>query len=249
MIIHNVAQGTTAWNQLRAGKPTASRFEHIVTRSGNRSESQDKYFNHLLAERVRGAYIDGFKSKYMELGNEYESRAIASYELSSDCDTYTVGFVTTDDGKIGCSPDRFIVGRKDRAVEAKSPTPAVHVSYLRASTGASKEYFVQLQGQLWVCELESVEIVSYCAGFPDANFCMYRDETFIREMAAHVRAFANRLDDETETFRERGWIKDAPEVPEPDGIGALGISDDDITALFNSYGWKEEEIAQATAQH
>jgi hypothetical protein len=211
------------------GIPTASQFDSIMTPGKKKSESADKYMQHLLAERILGKPIDGFKSRYMELGNEYESRAIASYELANDCDTYRVGFVTTEDGRIGCSPDRFIVDSPDGMVEAKAPSPAVHVSYLMAATGASKEYKVQVQAELWLCEKDWNDIISYCPGFPDAQYRVYRDEEFITELAAHVRAFSARLEDTAESFRARGWIKAAELAPQ---YGSEFISDDDLSVLM-----------------
>lgn len=230
MIIHKVAQGTQAWLDLRAGIPTASRFDSIMTPGKKKSDSAGKYMDHLLAERILGRPIEGFKSKYMDLGNEYESRAVASYELANDCETEKVGFVTIDDGKIGCSPDRFIVDCSDGMLEAKAPSPAVHVSYLMASTGASKEYKVQLQGELWTCERDWVDIISYSPGFPDAVFRTYRDEEFITELAAHVRAFSGRLEEFAEDFKTRGWIK-PPELEQ--ATGAEWITDDDMAWAAN----------------
>lgn len=228
MIIHDVAQGTSAWTALRCGKPTASCFDSIMTPGKKKSEGQDKYIQHLLAERVLGKPIEGFKSRYMELGNEYESRAVAAYELANICETYKVGFVTSDDGLFGCSPDRFIVGQDDGAVEAKSPSPAVHVSYLLAATGASKEYKVQLQAQIWLCERDWVDIVSYCPGFKDAAiYRAYRDDEFITELAAHVRAFSDRLESLSATFRDRGWIKGTEPAPAEDHSSDF-ITDEDV---------------------
>ena len=235
MIIHQVAQGTSAWLALRAGIPTASMFDSIITPGGKdglpgKSTSADKYMQHLLAERVLGRPIDGFKSKWMELGNEYEDSAVASYEFANDCETERIGFVTTDDGLIGCSPDRFITGRPEGMLEAKAPSPATHVGYLLASMGASKEYKVQLQAELWVCEKEWVDIISYCPGFSDAVFRVCRDEQFIKGMAAYVREFSNRLEDIAADWKARGWIKDqVPEHPAPD---SLGLTDEDIAALM-----------------
>ena len=224
----DIAQGTQEWLNLRAGRPSASMFDNIMTAGRKKSESAERYMNHLLAERVLGRPIDGFKSKYMELGNEYESRAVASYELTNQCDTYKVGFVTTDDGLIGCSPDRFIEGCDEGMLEAKAPTPAVHISYLLASTGASKEYRVQLAGQLWLCEKSWVDIISYCPGFPDAVFRVYRDEEFIKELAAHVRAFSNQLEDKAADFAARGWIKTHQPDPVDDSPRYGFISDADL---------------------
>lgn len=225
MKIHSCLQGTQAWLELRKGIPTASMFDSIVTPGGKKSESSQKYMEHLLAERILGRPIEGFKSRYMELGNEYESRAVASYELANDCETEKVGFITTDCGRVGCSPDRLIVGCPEGMLECKSPSPAVHVSYLLASTGASKEYKVQLQGQLWVCERQWVDIISYAPGFPDALFRVNRDEEFIVALSAQVSAFSDRLEEVAADFAERGWIKPHEETAEQPTADWLSAAD------------------------
>lgn len=242
MIIHQVAQGTNEWLALRAGIPTASLFDNIMTSGGKKSRPQestsaDAYMNHLLAERIKGESIDGFKSQWMSRGNEFEARAVASYELDNDCECEKVGFVTTDDGKIGCSPDRFVIreGQNRRLLEAKAPTLPNHVGYLRAVTGAMSAYKVQLMGQLWVCEAESVDIISYHPDIPkeaqNAVFRVERDDAFIKELAAHVRAFSNRLEYLAEDFKARGWIK--PPVPAEDRTGAEWITDEDVAWAAN----------------
>lgn len=229
MKIHTVAQGTSAWLELRKGIPTCSAFDRIITPSGAKSSSQAGYMNHLLAERILGRPIDGFKSSAMEHGNEYEANAIAAYEWDNNVTTRKIGFITDDDGLVGCSPDSFIDEKPEGMVEAKSPTPAVQVSYLLAATGASKEYKVQLQGELWVCEKEWVDIIACAPGFPDALFRAYRDEEFIKEIAAHVRSFSGQLEEKSEEFLKRGWIKPAvaPEGDQQDGAEFLNQADVD----------------------
>jgi len=231
--IHNVQQGTSAWLELRKGIPTASMFDQIVTPEGKPSKSAEKYMHHLLAERVIGRPIEGFKSRYMELGNEYEAKAVASYEFLNEVTTYKVGFVTTDDGLIGCSPDRFIENVIKGGLEAKAPSPAVHVSYLMAALGASREYKVQLQGQIWVCDWDWVDIVSYCDGFPDANFRATRDDKFIKLMEKEVREFSERLEDAAKQFKAQGWLK----VKQVEESNPFGITDED--KIWKSMPWQE----------
>lgn len=226
MKVHQCAQGTTEWLRLRMGIPTASLFDKIMTPGGTKgapkkSEQAEKYMNHLLAERMLGAPIDGFKSQWMERGSEMEHRAVASYELANECDTEKVGFITTDDGLIGCSPDRLIVGNPKKGLEAKAPSPAVHVSYLMMATGASLEYKCQIQGQIWLCEFHSVDIVSFHPGMPDAVFTVNRDELFIKELAEHVRSFSRQLEERTEDFKARGWIKPPEEQSSPETDAAF----------------------------
>lgn len=234
MKIHNVQQGTSAWLELRKGIPTASMFDQIVTPEGRPSKSADKYMNHLLAERVIGRPIEGFKSRYMELGNEYEARAVASYEFLNEVTTYKVGFVTTDDGLIGCSPDRFIEESPEGMLEAKAPAPATHVAYLLASIGASREYKVQLQSELWVCEREWVDIISYCDGFPDATFRAVRDDKFIALLEKEVREFSEKLEDAAEKFKAQGWLK----TQQIEETNPFGITDEDT--IWKPMPWEEE---------
>ncbi len=262
MIVHNVAQGGKEWQRLRAGIPTASAFDKIVTRGSKdwtgsvvldsegkpkksqpkapgKSEQWEGYMHHLLAERVLGQQIDGPKTQAMFEGNQFEESAVAAYELENDCETETIGFVTIDDGRIGCSPDRLIVGNNEGMVEAKSPGPKAMVGYMLAAAGASDEYKVQLQGQLWVCERQWVDIVAYCPGFPTCIFRVQRDEEFIKLLAAHVRDFSRQLEERVQLFTERGWIKLPDETVEAvDGIPGLGISDEDIEILKAGYNWK-----------
>ncbi len=233
MIVHDVKQGTDEWLRLRLGIPTASRFDEIITTGGKKgvpgdSSSAPKYMHHLLAERITGQPIEGFKSQYMERGSMLEERAVAAYELDHDCETEKVGFVTSDDGRIGCSPDRFIVGQDRGLLECKAPAAHTHVAYLLSATGAETEYKIQLQGQLWVCEKDFVDICSFHPEMPLALFRVNRDDEFIRVMAEKVREFSYMLEEKVQLFTERGWIKLPDEtVKTVEDFGDLGITEDD----------------------
>ena len=233
MIIHeDILQGSQEWLAIRAGKPTCSRFDEIVTPGGELSKTSEGYMHHLLAERILGQPIDGFKSSAMQHGNDFEHKAIAAYEFTSGVTTKKIGFVTTDCGRVGCSPDSFIEEHPEGMVECKAPAEArIHVSYLRAAMGAAKAYRVQLQGELWVCEKEWVDIISHYPGIPDALFRVTRDEDFIGKMSKAVFAFADLLDSLTEDFKARGWIvpRVEPEAPE---VGPLGLTDEDFEAAM-----------------
>src|SRR3569833_3885185 len=188
MIIHrDIQQGTKRWLALRSGKPTASQFSRIITPGKKASSQAEAYMNTLLYERVTGRPLEGFQSQWMARGSEVESAAIAKYEFDQDVTTEQIGFVTDDASRYGCSPDRFIVERPEGMVEAKAPSPDVHISYLLAGEGKSvdREYKVQLQGELWVCEKESADIIAFHPDLPQVLFRVYRDEEFIKELSAH----------------------------------------------------------------
>lgn len=229
MKIHNVVQGTSEWLRLRAGIPTASQFHRIITPKQRKlSESSVGYMNDLLAERVMGRPLETFTSQWMARGSELEEKAVTFYEFTRDVETERIGFVTNDAGTVGCSPDRFILQHAEGALECKCPSPGVHVAYLLAeeAAGVDKDYFCQLQGQLWVCEKEWVDVLSYHPDFPEACIRVTRDEEFIKQLAALVNAFAMQLAEKAEKLRERGIIK--PRETVVDDRFGLFLSDEDI---------------------
>src|SRR6266446_4401434 len=105
MIIHDCVQGTSEWLELRAGIPTASAFDMILTPGGKPSKSAERYLYTLLAERLMGHPIQEHVSMWMKRGSQEEKRAVAFYELLQDSNTIPIGFVTNDEGTMGASPD------------------------------------------------------------------------------------------------------------------------------------------------
>lgn len=204
MIRHAVEQGTDAWYALRLGKPTASAFERILTPTGKPSAQQDAYAHMLLAERILGRSMDTVHlGGWAERGRELEHRAVAMYEFENGAETMPGGFITTDDGRIGASPDRLLkYGMDLAAVEIKCPAPHTHVGYLL--DGFGKDYRVQAQGQIWVCELDFVDRYSFHPELPPAMLRTYRDDDFITKIASEVRDFADRLDEMEQRLRELG---------------------------------------------
>ena len=133
--------------------------------------------------------MDAGASDWMARGSELEAEAVAAYEFEKDAETVPVGFVTTDDGRVGCSPDRLVGA--DGLLEIKCPSAIAHVGNLLA---APDQYAVQVQGQLWVAEREYCDLLSYCPGLPRAMFRIYRDDAFISKMAAVIAEFCDRID-------------------------------------------------------
>ena len=101
MQLHNVEQGTIAWQQARMGIPTASGFEKIITPTGKASTQAEAYSEKLLAEYILGYPVETFTGNaHTDRGKELEPQAVKFYEAQRELDTTPVGFCTTDDGTI-----------------------------------------------------------------------------------------------------------------------------------------------------
>lgn len=186
---HFVPQYSEQWDRLRIGIPTSSGFEKIITPSGRESAQWKKYAHGLIAERCLGRRIESYMSPWMENGKETEADAMTQYELMRDLETVEVGFVTSDDGKIGCSPDRLV--GDDGLLELKCPKPNTQIDYILGDE-LVKDYYPQLQGQLWITERKWVDIMAYHPEIPPVIIRMQRDEVYIdcmRVLAGKVSAY------------------------------------------------------------
>lgn len=205
MKIYDVIQGTPEWTYLRAGIPTASNFDRIVTPKGKISTQAEKYMFELLAERMMQHPVAEFMSRWMDRGSQTEAEAVAFYSFARDMETEKVGFITNDAGTIGASPDR-LVGEAG-LLEIKVPKEATHVSYMMQSGSSYDEYKVQTQGQLWIAEREWNDLLSYHPELPEALIRITRDEPFIKILDSAVTAFSEQLEAAFEICRSRGWVR------------------------------------------
>lgn len=192
-IIHEVEQGSPEWFKVRAGIPTASEFDSLLTplwkpRTG---EGVQTYLAKKLAERWLGRPLSTATAWPMEQGSILEEEAIPFYEMMHDVEIRRVGFITTADGRAGCSPDGLI--GDDCGIEIKSPQPHTHAGYLLAGE-LPKEYAAQVHGSMYVTGASQWRFMSYCRLFPPLILTVERDETIIDAIHQAVTAFCDRLD-------------------------------------------------------
>lgn len=191
MIVHDVEPGSPEWKMLRLGLPTASQLHRVITQTGKPSSQADGYMHQLIAEQALGVPQDDAASAFMERGQLLEVKAVSYYELQCDVTTTAGGFVTRDDARVGCSPDRFV--GEQGMVEIKCPAAGTHIGYLLDKEGIG--YRVQVQAQLWICEREWSDTVSYHPDLPPALVRQARDEKFIAAIEAAVLQFCDALDE------------------------------------------------------
>lgn len=194
MKIHNVPQGTPEWFMLRAGIPTASEFHRLLTPKfkAREGETPEKYLAEKLAERWQGGPLPSFTGYgEMEQGKILEEEARPWCEVEYGTTIETVGFVTDDAGRIGCSPDGLI--GDDGGIEIKCPQADTHCRYL-LNNQVPEQYLTQVHGSLLVTGRAWWRFVSYRRGFPALMIQVNRDEKILATMAEYLAAFNDKLD-------------------------------------------------------
>lgn len=241
MIIHDCIQGSQEWLSLRAGIPTASEFDSILTPGGKLSAAADKYMYRLLAERIMGHPTLQAVTTWMDRGTELEKRAVGCYEFITDTETVKVGFMTNDSTTIGASPDR-LVGDLG-LLEIKCPSEAIHVGYLLSNKGVDKAYYPQVQGQLWIAERQWADVLSWHPEMPEALIRVERDEEYIEKLAGEVMKFSARLEAMTEQLKRDCIIK--PKAT-PKEYGAEFLTPEQEEALY--IGIREQNLSAMREQ-
>ncbi len=205
-IIHDMPQGSPEWLNARLGIPTASQFARIITAvKGDLSKSARKYAHELVAETLLGRPLldTGANTFAMQRGAALEPHAAAQYEQTTGTQTRLVGFVTTNDGRIGCSPDRLIVGER-RGLEIKCRLDAGHMSLW--IDGPDDDHKQQAQGILAVAELESLDLYGWHPALPPICIRVERDEPYIAKMEAALREFLDMRDAMLARAQASGWV-------------------------------------------
>jgi hypothetical protein len=193
--IFNVEQNTDEWRACRLGIVTASQFSAVLAKG--QGKTRRTYLFKLAGERLTGELSESYSNAHTERGHEQEPEAIAAYAFMHDCEPQTIGFVRW--GEVGCSPDR-VVGNVG-LVEAKSRLPHIQIDTLESGEVPSGA-IPQLQGQLWVCEREWVDYLSYCPRLPLFVKRVYRDEEYIKTLAKAVEEFNAELSEIVNRYQE-----------------------------------------------
>lgn len=217
MKIHPAPQGTLEWLCARAGIPTASEFDNIIspTFEIRKGETPKTYLAKKVAEAWTGTPAIGFNSIDMDFGQILEQEALPFYTLETGREVKRVGLLLTDDGQIGCSPDGLF--DDGTGIEVKCPEAHTHVRYLLDGT-LPKDYAAQVHGAMHVTGAPRWTFMSYRRSFPALILTIERDDA-IQEVIgealdlflAHMKLAMDRL-----TELNGGPPKRAPvRAPEP----------------------------------
>lgn len=197
--IFNCEQGSTEWYECRLGIPTASEFDTVMAKGkdGGASKTRRTYMLKLIGERLTGEPKHDYTNDHMERGKEMEAEARELYSMVTDLEPVRVGFLRRGDA--GCSPDSLI--GNDGMSEIKTKLPHLQLEVLLGGKLPS-EHKPQTQGQLWIAEREWCDFVSYWPGLQPFIKRVFRDEEYIKTVAAAVRAFNEEMHELIEKLQQ-----------------------------------------------
>jgi len=193
MIILDCDQQSPEWFAARAGRPTASCFDQIITPKNMKpSASAQRYLYTLAGERITGVKAESFQSAWMERGTQIEDEARTLFEIVQGREVKKVGLVYPDEKKLySCSPDGLM---EIEGLEVKCPAMYTHVGYLLGGC-LPTDYIAQVQGSMLVTGYPAWWFLSYYPGLPPFMVKVYRDDAFCARLRIELESFCERLDE------------------------------------------------------
>lgn len=201
MKIIECEQNSPEWYAARFGIPTASEFHTVmaVGPKGGKPPGRVTYLNKLAGEILTGDPMESYVSAAMERGKVMEDEARDLYAFQNNVEPERVGFIRS--GNAGCSPDSLIGDMG--GLEIKSA--ATHVQIERLLKGElPSEHKAQVFGNLWITKRDWWDFCSYCPKLPLFSIRVYRDEDYIKKIAAEVDLFNIELQQTVEFIRKYG---------------------------------------------
>lgn len=203
-IVYDMEQGSEEWALKRSGTPTASEFSKLVTSKGEPSKSMETYAMTLAAELFAGKPLESFEgNSWTDRGKVLEPAAAALYQFERDCEIQPVGFVTTPDGRWGCSPDGLV--GDDGVVEFKCLKTENHVKtllYYRKHGRCPTDYVQQTQGEILIPKRQWCDLVFYHPELPMFIIRQHPDDKVISGLQEQLEAVIARRDEILNVLRE-----------------------------------------------
>lgn len=202
MIHYDHPQGSDEWKASRRGACTGSRFKDArdKLKSGKPSQKCLDYAYDLARERCGGSAPEKFATSAMKKGTEEEPKARIAYETETGNTVQEVGFITTEDGLFGLSPDGLI--DDDGVIEIKTMVSSATM-FNAFVNGDISEYIDQCTGYLWLLGRKWVDLVLWVPDLEAIKIIrIERDEAAIEQLETDLMDFAKLVESNEKSLKE-----------------------------------------------
>lgn len=171
-------------------------------KSGGEAAGRRNLRAQLVLERITGRCQERhYVNQAMQDGIDREADALLRYECIGDRLVQSVGFVSHDALRAGCSPDG-VIGDYEGIVEAKCPIPATHLDFLETGQVPS-DYLKQITHNLWITGAQWCDYLSFHPEFPEPLqvkvLRVVRNADEIADYEKKARAFLAEVDRKVES--------------------------------------------------
>jgi len=207
MQIIECKQGTHEWHQSRLGILTASKAHVLCTPKGKptANATRRRYALELALEKITKMPTHIRQTFAMERGHELEPQARIWYYLETQRSVKEVGFILSDDGNTGYSPDG-VVG-DDGLIEIKC-FEMYHYALVLTTGEIDHDILMQCQHGMYVTGRKWVDFVLYTDVEPFKGYIqrIHRDEEMCAKIGIEVTAFTAEVEACTKSLIEKGGL-------------------------------------------
>jgi len=186
---YDITQGLPEWHEIRKGKFTASTISKLFM--GKTTQGYSDAIYKVAMERLSGKIPEGYSNAAMLRGIEMEPQAMAAYEIEYLTLVNEVGFVEKDDWA-GCSPDGLV--DDDGMIQIKCPAYNTHIGYL-ITEQVPKDYYHQMQMELWVTGRKWNDFVSYHPDLPMYVERLYPDKELFGKIETEINIAKEKVEE------------------------------------------------------
>jgi hypothetical protein len=206
MKIHDCKQGSSEWVALHIGRPSVSKLPRILTNTRlEYSKGARAYAAELIAERMLGRPLDWgaeYDTIWTDRGTDMEKEARDFYAFFRDVEVTEVGFIETDAGHFGGSPDGLV--GDDGLVEIKCRSAKHHA---RCITGVEEiAERLQTQGYLWLTGRAWIDVVAYNPDLPKMIVRQYPEEEVQEMIGRQLDRFCAEMETAERKLRDLGDV-------------------------------------------
>ena len=193
MIIENsFKQGDEKWHKARLNSVGGTGISKIITSTGKRSKSREKYLYEKASQSLTGQSKPLFKTYEMQWGTDHEAEARDLFAFSKDVEVSECAMVWLDeDKKHHISPDGLMLDLQE-GLEIKCPQLQTHDDYLESGK-LPTQYKLQVQTSLALTGWEVWHFLSYFPGVKPFFLEVQRDEELIKIIKVEIKLFLKDL--------------------------------------------------------